>query len=60
MVSIHLINFKHIVLFMELDYDLMCYECLAIRWFSMYVGAINICLFDLLTNIVFVNSVDSV
>ena len=38
----------------------MCYECLAIRWFPMYVGDINICLFDLLTNVVFVNSVDSV
>jgi hypothetical protein len=38
----------------------MCYECLAIRWFSMYVGDINICLFALLTNVVFVNSVESV
>jgi hypothetical protein len=60
MVSIHLINFKHTVLFTELDYSLMCYECLAIRWFSMYVGDINIRLSDLLTNVVFVNSVDSV
>jgi hypothetical protein len=60
MVSIHLINFKNIVLFMELDYGLMCYECLAIRWFSMYVGNISICFFDLLTNVVFVNSVVSV
>jgi len=47
-------NFKHIVLFMEMDHGLMCYECLAIRWFSMYVGDINICLFALLTNVVFV------
>jgi hypothetical protein len=44
MVSIHLINFKHTVLFMDLDYGLMYYECLTIRWFSMYVGDINICL----------------
>lgn len=60
MVSIYFINFKHIVLFMEMDYGLMCYECPAIRWFSMYVGDINICLFDLLTNVVFVSSADSV
>jgi hypothetical protein len=60
MVSIHVINLKHIVLCMELNYGLMCYERLAIRWFSMYVGDVSICLFDLLTNAVFVNGVESV
>jgi len=60
MVSIHLINFEHIVLFMELGYGLMCYARLAIRWFSIYVGDINICLFYSVANVVFVNRVDSV
>jgi len=55
-----MINLKHVVLFIELDYGLMCYEHLAIRWFSMYVGDVNICFFDLLTNAVFVNGVESV
>jgi len=59
MVSKHMSNLKHTVLFMELDYGLMCYERLAIRWFSMYAD-VNICLFDLLTNAVFVNGVESV
>jgi hypothetical protein len=39
---------------------MMCYECLALRWFLMYVGDINISLVALLTNVVFVNSVESV
>jgi hypothetical protein len=43
MFSIHLINFKHNALFMELDYGFICYERLAIRWFSIYVGDIYIC-----------------
>jgi hypothetical protein len=59
MVSIQLINFKHVVLIKELDYGLMCYEHLANRWFSMYVGDINICLYYLLSD-VFVSSAASV
>lgn len=59
MVSIHLINSKHIVLIKELDYGLMCYEHLAIRWFSMYVDDINICLYYLLSDVL-VSSVASV